>query len=143
MQTSVVRLVLDTNAAVSGLLWHGNPGKLIDAAHGGSVTLYASAPLLTELRGVLGRETFARHLQTRGLNATQMFEDYAALTTVVAPAIISPVIMDDPDDDAVLPCAVAAQADLVVSGDPHLLNLEQYEGVRIVTPALDVERLGL
>jgi uncharacterized protein len=60
-----VRLVLDTNAAVSGLLWHGNPGKLIDAAHAGSVTLYASAPLLAELRGVLGREKFAQHLQAR------------------------------------------------------------------------------
>jgi hypothetical protein len=87
-----VRLVLDTNAAVSGLRWHGNPGKLIDAAHAGSVTLYASALLLAELRGVLGREKFARHLQTRGLNAMQMFEGYAALTTVVAPAFISPVI---------------------------------------------------
>jgi uncharacterized protein len=138
-----VRLVLDTNAAVSGLLWHGNPGKLIDAAHAGSVTLYASALLLAELRGVLGREKFARHLQTRGLNATQMFEGYAALTTVVAPAFISPVIIDDSDDDAVLACAVAAQADLVVSGDPHLLKLEQYEGVPIVTPTLAVERLGL
>jgi predicted nucleic acid-binding protein len=31
----------------------------------------------------------------------------------------------------------------VVSGDPHLLNLEQYEGIRIVTPAEAVERLGL
>jgi uncharacterized protein len=138
-----VRLVLDTNAAVSGLLWHGNPGKLIDAAHAGSVTLYASAPLLAELRGVLERERFAQHLQARGLNTTQIFEGYAALTTVVVPAIISPTIIDDPDDDAVLACAVAAKADLVVSGDPHLLKLGQYEGVPIVTPALAVERLGL
>jgi uncharacterized protein len=43
----------------------------------------------------------------------------------------------------VLACAVAAKADLVVSGDPHLLKLGQYEGVPIVTPALAVERLGL
>ncbi len=46
-----MRLVLDTNAAVSGLLWHGNPGKLIDAAQAGSLVLYASAPLLAELHG--------------------------------------------------------------------------------------------
>jgi uncharacterized protein len=138
-----VRLVLDTNAAVSGLLWHGTPGKLIDAAHAGSVTFYTTAPLLAELRGVLGREKFTRHLQIRSLNATQIFEGYAALATVVVPAIIAPTIIDDPDDDAVLACAVAAKADLVVSGDPHLLTLEQYEGVPIVTPAVAVERLGL
>jgi uncharacterized protein len=138
-----VRLVLDTNAAVSGLLWHGNPGKLIDAAQAGSLILCASAPLLAELHGVLGRQKFATHLQIRGLTATQIFEGYAALTTVVVPAIIPSVIIDDPDDDAVLACAVAAKADLVVSGDPHLAKLVQYEGIPIVAPVEAVERLGL
>jgi putative PIN family toxin of toxin-antitoxin system len=138
-----VRLVLDTNAAVSGLLWHGNPGKLIDAAQAGSLILCTSAPLLAELHGVLGREKFAKHLQVRGLTATQIFEGYAALTTVVVPAIIPTAIVDDPDDDAVLACAVAAKVDLVVSGDPHLVKLVQYEGIPIVTPAEAVERLGL
>jgi putative PIN family toxin of toxin-antitoxin system len=138
-----VRLVLDTSAAVSGLLWHGNPGKLIDAAHAGSVILYGTAPLLAELHGVLGREKFATHLQVRGLSATQIFEGYAALTTVVVPAIIPPVILADPDDDAVLACAIAAKADLVVSGDPHLLELEHYQSIPIVTPAEAVQRLGL
>jgi putative PIN family toxin of toxin-antitoxin system len=138
-----VRLVLDTNAAVSALIWRGNPGKLIDAAQAGSLILCTSAPLLAELHGVLGREKFAKHLRDRGLTATQIFEGYAALTTVVVPAIIPPVIIDDPDDDAVLACAVAAQVDLVVSGDPHLVKLGQYEGIPIVTPTQAVEHLGL
>jgi uncharacterized protein len=65
------------------------------------------------------------------------------LITVVVPAIIPPAIIEDSDDDSVLACAVAAKVELVVSGDPHLLKLEQYEGVPIVTPAEAVERLGL
>jgi uncharacterized protein len=138
-----VRLVLDTNAAVSGLLWHGNPGKLIDAAQAGSVTLYTTAPLLAELHGVLAREKFAKHLHVRGLNAAQVFEGYAALASVIAPAILPPAVIDDPDDDAVLACAVSAKVDLVVSGDPHLLKLEHYQGIAIVTPAEAVERLVL
>lgn len=92
---------------------------------------------------MLSREKFAKHLQVRGLSATQIFEGYAALTTVVVPAIIPPAVIDDPDDDALLACAVAAKADLIVSGDPHLLRLEHYQGVAIVTPAEAVERLGL
>jgi putative PIN family toxin of toxin-antitoxin system len=104
-----VRRVLDTNAAVSGLLWHGNPGKLIDAVQAGSLTLYTSAPLLAELHGVLSREKFTKHLEDRELTATQIFEGYAALTTVVVPAIIPPIIIEDPDDDAVLACAVCGQ----------------------------------
>lgn len=105
-----MRLVLDTNAAVSGLLWHGK---------------------------------FAKHLQARGLSATQIFEGSAALTTMVVGATVPPAIIDDPDDDAVLACAVGAKADLVVSGDPHLLKLEHYQGISIVTPADAVERLAL
>jgi predicted nucleic acid-binding protein len=77
------------------------------------------------------------------LTATQIFEGYAALATVVVPPIIPPAIADDPDDDAVLACAVAAKIDLVVSEDPHLVKLVQYEGIPAVTPAEAVERLGL
>jgi putative PIN family toxin of toxin-antitoxin system len=138
-----VRLVLDTNAAVSGLLWRGNPGKPIDAAQVGSATLHTPAPLLAELHGVLGRETFAKHLQARGLTATRIFEGYAALAAVVVPATIPAVVIDDPDDDAVLACAVAAKVDLVVSGDPHLVEPVRYDGIPIVAPADAVERLGL
>ena len=49
--------------------------------------------------------------------------------------MIAPVILVDPDDDAVLACAVAARAEIIVSGDSHLLDLKQYEGIRIVTTA--------
>jgi predicted nucleic acid-binding protein len=62
---------------------------------------------------------------------------------VVVAAIIPPIVIDDPDDDAVLACAVSAKANLVVSGDPHLLRMADYQGVPIVTPAEGVARLGL
>jgi len=48
-----VRLVLDTNTAVSGLLWDGAPSGLIQAAEAGKVDIVSSVALLTELRGVL------------------------------------------------------------------------------------------
>ena len=54
-----MRLVLDTNTAVSGLIWGGVPGQLIDAASVGRLQLIASLPLLGELHGVLFRKTFA------------------------------------------------------------------------------------
>ena len=43
-------------------------------------------------------------------------------------------IEDDPDDDKVLECAVAGNADYIVSGDSHLLDIEEYRGVEIVSP---------
>ena len=134
-QKSAVRLVLDTNTAISGLLWHGTPGKLIDAAHSKSITLCTSSILLAELRGVLTREKFTQQLEARKLNAIEVCDGYAALTTIVIPAIIPPTILNDPADDAVLACALGATADLIVSGDRHLLDLNQHQGIQIMTAA--------
>jgi predicted nucleic acid-binding protein len=50
----------------------------------------------------------------------------------VQPAAINPVVADDPDDDAVLACTVAAIAEVIVCGDPHLLGLKGYERIRIL-----------
>jgi putative PIN family toxin of toxin-antitoxin system len=136
-----VRLVLDTNAAVSGLLWHGTPGKVIDAAHNKTVFLFTSAPLLAELRGVLVREKFATQLEARGLSAEEVFEGYAALATIVTPAIISATVANDTSDDVVLATALAAQVDAIVSGDAHLLNLKRYQGISILTVAETLARM--
>lgn len=136
-----MRLVLDTNTALSGLLWGGTPGRLIDAAEGGRVELASSAALLAELQGVLSREKFVKRLAQRGLGVGDVFDGYAALVTIVAPAAIEPVIARDPADDQVLAAALAARADLVVSGDAHLLDLKSFRGIEIVTAAVVVERV--
>ena len=44
-------------------------------------------------------------------------------------------VAPDPDDDAIVSCAIEGDADYIVSGDTHLLGLGEYEGVRIVEPA--------
>ena len=62
-----MRLVLDTNVALSGLLWGGTPGRLIDAAEAGRVELVSSTALLAELQGVLAREKFVKQFTQRKL----------------------------------------------------------------------------
>ncbi|MFN7644377.1 MAG: putative toxin-antitoxin system toxin component, PIN family [Burkholderiales bacterium] len=137
-----MRLVLDTNTALSGLLWGGTPGRLIDAAAAGQVELASSAALLAELQGVLSREKFARQLAKRGLTVADVFDGYAALVSIVTPATIAPTITRDPADDQVLAAALAAQADLIVSGDAHLLDLKSFKGIEIVTATVAVERIA-
>jgi predicted nucleic acid-binding protein len=58
-----------------------------------------------------------------------------ALVTIVAPALTAPMILRDPADDAVLAAAIGAGADLIVSGDAHLLNLKAFQGIDVVTAA--------
>lgn len=125
-----MRVVADTNTVVSGLLWQGPPRKILDAARKGQFELYTSVALLTELEG---REKFAKRLAIADITPRELVLGYAALATPVTPLAIPAVILDDPDDDAVLACALAAQAEVIVSGDRDLLGLKNYQGIDILT----------
>ena len=138
-----MRLVLDTNTAVSGLIWGGVLGRLIDAAAAGTAQIISSVLLLDELHDVLFRKKFAAQLAEQGVDAADLFEGYAALVQLVVPAAIGPVILADPDDDIVLATAVACGADLIVSGDAHLLGIREFQGIPIVTPSAAVSRLAV
>ena len=138
-----MRLVLDTSTAVSGLIWGGVPARLIDAAAAGMAQIISSVPLLDELHDVLFRKKFAAQLAEQGVDAADLFEGYAALVQLVVPAVIGPVILADPDDDIVLATAVACDADVIVSGDAHLLRIGEFQGISIVTPSAAVSRLAV
>jgi uncharacterized protein len=137
-----MRVVADTNIVVSGLLWRGNPRYLMDAAREGAIDLFTSAVLLAELEDVLGRERFAQRLTAAEVTANSLVMGYAALASVVQSASIAPVVLADPDDDAVLACAVGAQAAVIVSGDSHLLGLKSYRGMPIQTASELIEKLS-
>lgn len=115
--SSELRLVLDTNTALSGLIWGGPPGALIHAARHGRIQLCSSMPLIAELQGVLRRDKFAAPLKPRGLSAADLFDGYAALVEIVRPVPLHAATLRDPDDDVVLATALAARADTIVSGD--------------------------
>ena len=138
-----MRLVLDTNTAVSGLIWGGVPGRLLDAAAAGKMQILSSVPLLDELHDVLFRKKFAAQLAEQAVDAADLFEGYAALVQLVVTAVIGPVILADPDDDIVLATAVACGADLIVSGDAHLLGIGEFQGIPVLTPSAAVSRLAV
>jgi hypothetical protein len=53
---------------------------------------------------------------------------------LVSPQIVVRAVPDDPDDDRILECALAATAHFIVSGDRHLLALTNYKSISIVSP---------
>jgi putative PIN family toxin of toxin-antitoxin system len=128
-----MRVVIDTNTAVSGLLWHGSPRQVLDLARSGKIELFSSVILLAELKEVLLREKFLRRFIAIRKTPNDLVWRYANLVTIIQVTQLAPVILDDPDDDAVLACAIAAQAEIIVSGDKHLLNLEKYQNINIVS----------
>lgn len=137
-----MRLLLDTNIVASGLFWGGNPAALLDAAQLGEIEIFTSRPLLAELASILPRRKFVKAIAASGLSIEELVLGYAELATLVEPAQIAPTIAADSDDDQVLACALAAQADVIVSGDKHLHTLGgTYQGIRIIRPAEAVAML--
>lgn len=138
-----MRVVLDTNTLVSGVISAGGPPRqLLDRARTQAFEMCSSAIaiLLAELLDVLSREKFAARLTQAGLSPLNIVGELRRMALMVASDNVPRVIENDPDDDHVIACAVAAQADLIVSGDKHLHNLGgQYKGIRIVSPAEAIE----
>jgi putative PIN family toxin of toxin-antitoxin system len=126
-----VRAVLDTNCVISGFFWRGPARSLLDLARAQQVEIFTSSHLIAELASVLARPKFEPKLKAAQVRPQQLVQGYIALAQVIRkPPPIYPVCRD-PNDDQVLACALAAQADLIVSGDKDLLVLRHYRGIPI------------
>lgn len=136
------RWVVDTNVLVSAFLWHGTPGRVIELAGENEVRLFTSRALLDELAATLAKKKLAKYVAATGLTADRMLLLYRRLATLVTARQFGQQVSRDVDDDAVLACAVAARADLIVSGDDDLLSLERFEGIAIVSVAQAVKALS-
>lgn len=136
------RLVLDTNVVVSAFLWQGTPGRLIEMAAEKEVQLFTSRALLDELAATLAKKKLAKYVAATGLTAEQMLANYRRLVTVVTARPLEQQVSRDIDDDAVLACALAAKATLIVSGDEDLLVLKSFNSTHILTAAQAIKRHG-
>lgn len=136
-----MRLVLDTNVVASAMLWGGSPKLLLQARRERRIELYTSTPLLAELTDILGRSKFEKKIAASLLTVDQLVDRYAELAQMVRPAP-TPRIVSDPDDDVVIGTALAAKADLLVTGDRPLLSVSEYQGVRIVGVAEALELIA-
>lgn len=94
-----LRLVLDTNVVVAGLLWSGPPRRLIDLAiEGEAVELFSSPALLDELTHTLGYSKFTARIQSFGTSIAALVAQYSALVLLVMPLSVPRVVAGDADD---------------------------------------------
>ena len=128
-----MRIVIDTNVWVSGLLWRGMPWKLLCLAEEGEVELCITPSMLVELAEVLSYERLQPRLQQLGLTPEELVAYALNLASVFEVPEGDPIVVADPDDDIFLRCATVAGAVCVISGDRHLLDLGGYAGIPILT----------
>ncbi len=139
----MLRVVLDTNVFVSSLLVKtGQLAQVIDAWRERQYLLLVSPPIMAEIANTL---SYPRNRRKYGITDRDVRDllDLLEHEALVVPGIAdaSGAIPDDPDDESVLACAVDGEADIIVSGDQHLLTLQTYEGIRILTVRAFIDTL--
>ena len=138
-----MRIVLDTNVALSALLWRGTPHRLLEAIRRrDDVQLYSSAALLAELADVLSRPSIAKRLALVGRSARDVLSDYVEAVEVVEPGAVPRVVPNDADDDHVIAAAVASHAEAIISGDTDLLSMGSHGGIRIIDAAQALSQIA-
>ena len=123
-----LKLVCDTNTLISGFLWRGSEFELLAAMGARKALLFSSPALFSEFVRVLSYERI-RSFVSDPEAVVRQFRDLAVF---VNPRHAVDVVKEDSSDNRVLECALGAQADLIVSGDKHLLKLGAFRDIPIV-----------
>jgi len=126
----VIRVVVDTNVFVSSF-FGGNPRKIVDLWKSSQLTLCLSRPIINEYIEVLQRLGLKNERELSEL-LSLFAHGFHVLFSVKTPELH--LVEEDPDDDKFIECAVALKADFIISGDKALIAIQDYMGIRIVSP---------
>lgn len=130
-----MRIVLDTNVVVSGLLRpYGAPAQIVRLVAGGDVVLAYDSRILGEYREVLRRPKFGFD----GERVAALLAQIRADGVVVAASPL-PVRLPDPDDEPFLEVALASGARCLVTGNLKHYPRAKREGVDVLNPRSFVE----
>lgn len=131
------RIVLDSNIYISAIIFGGKPEEIFFLAKEEEIELYASAVILAEVATKLSDKFY-----WRSADVADFVREIGDVGKIIKHSRQLTVIEADESDNLILECAVESKADFIVSGDRrHLLPLEDYMGIKIVTPAQFLKRI--
>ncbi len=129
------RVVLDANIYASALMKvEGTPARVLQTIiDGKKYELVASHPILDELKRIL----FYSKIRTRIKKTDQELLSWLDALNMICHIVVQryaydSLVQEDPDDDIYLIAAIESHAEFIVSGDQHLLKMNNFEGIKIV-----------
>jgi putative PIN family toxin of toxin-antitoxin system len=137
----MIRAVLDANVLVSGIVTEGVPRSILRAWRAGRFHLLASQATLDEIGRVLRYPKITRRHRWSETEIQAFMESVEALAIPTPGKLRLDVVAADPSDNRYLECAIEGEADCLVTGDRHLLELGVYRQVEILTPREFVDLL--
>ena len=130
------KVLLDTNILISALGWSGKPKVIFEKCLHGELELVTSPNQIEELERVMDYPKFNFTEEQKATFISIILE----IATMVEITGKVNIIVDDPDDNAILETAIVGNVQYLISGDPHLLKLKEFAKVKIVTAS---EFLGI
>lgn len=127
----MIKVVLDTNVLVSALIRTGKPRSLLFEIVRGNLQLILSRGILEELTEVAADDKIKKYVEEEDVRKfLRLIGSTAKIVTVKSRF---KAVKDDPSDDLFLRTAYDGGADYIVSGDKHLLSLNEFRGIKILT----------
>ncbi len=133
MHEKTIRLVLDTNTIISGLLWRGYEFTLLESIEQGKAQFFLSKEIIQEIDEVLRCQRLEKFIKQAGLSVEELLQKIVSLTHIIAGQTEKITICRDPDDNKIIECAIIAKALYIITGDKDLLVLGQYKTVKFIT----------
>ncbi|MDG6225099.1 MAG: putative toxin-antitoxin system toxin component, PIN family [Candidatus Thermoplasmatota archaeon] len=124
-----MKVVIDTNVYVSGILWNGNESKIVDMCMDGILENHTSIDILSEVERVLSYRKF--NLTNEEID--KLLKIYFSFSRLVSIKVKSDIKSRDPSDNKILECAVVTNVDYIITGDEDLLVMKDVEGIRIIS----------
>ncbi|MBC8393137.1 MAG: putative toxin-antitoxin system toxin component, PIN family [Deltaproteobacteria bacterium] len=125
-----MKIVLDTNVVVSGVFFSGPPYQILRAWRNQEFQIVISLDILDEYYRV-GEELSDQFPE---VDLNPVLELVTTKAELIEAALLDEAVCDDPDDDKFFACAIAGGANIIISGDKHLLKMSGYQGVEVVRP---------
>lgn len=125
-----MRIVFDTNALLSATLWDGGVAqKLLFQLINSGIQIYSSKEILSEYGNVLKRD-----FEYRDNEVQEITRIVLQAVTIIEPRERIHAVVNDPEDNKILECAIASESSYVATYDKHLLTLKKFKEIRIITP---------
>ncbi|NLB74926.1 MAG: putative toxin-antitoxin system toxin component, PIN family [Crenarchaeota archaeon] len=125
----MLRVVLDTNVLVSALISDGKSRELLKMGIVKQYAIVISDLILKELALVLSRPKF----KTSQDEVQRVIVALMRTAEVVNVTSKLKAVKEDPKDDMIVDTAYDGNANMIVTGDSHLLALNEYREIKIVT----------
>ena len=129
-----MRVTLDTNVLISGTFWEGEAFWIMKLIEKGTLKCFLSKDILWEYDRVMHSGEIIEKAEKHHLAIKSAIIKVMEMCELVDPKRRINAVKEDPDDNKVLECAVEAGADLIITYDRHLLDLKEFEGIRIMSP---------